>query len=221
MRAAATLGLALTSLLLAGAALATTHDPKAPQTRTSTADTKRANVILLVRSDFASGWTQAPKQKPLPPCKTEPDESKLVQTARVDRTFLWKDGITQIGSDVAAFATVGQARTDWRLSTLAATRSCLVETLRHQFGKNVTVLVRSAVALPAPKLGGRSLHYRLVFDLKGVQTVHGVTELIGVGAGRISVVLHSFSLDRPLSASALYALTRVLARRLVAGSAGI
>ncbi|HVS84680.1 MAG TPA: hypothetical protein VHD91_03525 [Gaiellaceae bacterium] len=220
MRAAATLGLTLAALALAGAALAATHDPKAPRTRRSAADTRRADSILLVRSDFAAGWTAAPKQE-APPCKSEPDESKLVRTAHADRTFLFKGGVAQVGSDVVAFATIGQARTDWRLSTLAATRTCLVETLRTEFGKGVKVVVRSAVALPAPKLGERALHYRLVYDLKGVQTLRGVTELIGVNTGRISVVLHSFSLGAPLPASALTALSKVLARRLVAASGGI
>ena len=221
MRAALTLGLALAAVLAcAAAARPATHDPRAPQQRTSAADTKRANAIALVRSDFVSGWTQAPKQPEPPPCTSEPDESSLVETAHLDRTFLFRDGITQIGSDVAAFATTSQARTDWRLSTLKATRSCLVQTLHHQFGKKVAIVVRSAVSLPAPNVGERTLHYRLIFDLKGKQTVRGVTELLGVGAGRISVVLHSFSIGTPLPASALDALTSVLARRIVSASGG-
>lgn len=220
MRAAAILGLALAALAFTATASPATHDPRAPQKRTSAADTSRASAIALVRSDLAVGWTQAPKPPEQPPCKAEPDESKLVETAHLDRTFLFRDGITQIGSDVATFANVGQARTDWRLTTLAEARSCLVETLHREFGKSVGVVIRSAVSLPAPRAGERTLHYRLIYDLKGKQTVRGITELLGVGAGRISVVLHSFSIGTPLPPSALDALSAVLARRLVTTSGG-
>ncbi len=63
--------------------------------------------------------------------------------------------------------------------------------------------VASAVALPGPKLGERSLHYRIVISAKGKNAVPIVAELIGVGVGRISVVLHAFSIGAPLPAAGL------------------
>src|SRR5690242_12185991 len=93
---------AATLLIAAGAAA---RDPKEPRQQHTRADTARARTIGLVLSDFAAGWTKEPPTKTSPPCSAEPDESNLVQTARIDPTFLWRDKITQIGSEVDTFRT--------------------------------------------------------------------------------------------------------------------
>ena len=82
-----------------------------------------------------------------------------------------------------------------------------------------TVNIQSAITLPGPKLGERTLHYRIVVGVKGKPPF--VAELIGVGIGRISVVLHAFSLVTPLPAGGLHTLTATLARRPVAASGGL
>ena len=220
MRLAATLPLALAALALAGPA-AGARDPKLPQLKTSKADVTTAKAIGLVRSDFATGWKAAPKQSDQPPCSAEPDESELVKTAGIDPTFVWKDGLTEVGSEVDVFRNAAQAQLDWRLSTLKLMQACLLESARRQFGAGVKVALRSAVALPAPKLGERSLHYRITLTVSGKSAVPIVAELVGVGVGRISVVLHAFSLATPLPAKGLDELTATLAQRLVRVSGGI
>ncbi|HET7567108.1 MAG TPA: hypothetical protein VFJ91_03895 [Gaiellaceae bacterium] len=210
--------LALVALLVASSAGA--RDPKEPQKRTSAADVALAKSIVLVRSDFAGGWKAAPKPKPQPPCSIEPDESKLVKTAGLDPTFVWKDGFTQVGSEVDVFANAKQARLDWKLSTLRLMSVCLLESARDALGKKAKVAISSAEALPAPKLGERSLHFRIVLTgSKNRPPI--VTELIGVGIGRISVVLHAFSLATALPPSGLDALTATLAKRLAKASGAI
>lgn len=226
MRIVAVTILALAALAAAGPA-AGARDPKEPQQKHTAADTKRAQSIALVASDFSAGWKKAPKNTPAPPCSTEPDESSLVQTARIDPTFVWSDGITSVGSEIDTFRTKAQATRDWRLSTLALMRRCLLETARKELAaQHITVRVSSAVAVKPPKLGERSLHYRIVFELRRkqsgkTQVANFVTELIGVGIGRTSVVLHASSPGLPLPASGLNSLTKVLAKRLVAASGGI
>jgi hypothetical protein len=206
-------------LVLASAAAA--RDPKAPQLRPTAADGRLARGIALTLRDLAPGWKAQPKQKPAPPCSTEPDESSLVQTAQIDPTFVWTDGVTSIGTEVDVFRTAVQAQRDWRLSTLRVIRDCLLEAGQRTLGKGVRVSLVSAQALPSPAHAARTWHYRLVFELRGKNTVPVVTDLIGVGAGRVSVVLHTFSIENPLPAKELTALAAKLVTRLQAGKLGI
>ncbi len=213
---------AFLALLLAAPAGAA-PDPKAPAQRHTKADMKLASAVALKQSDLAAGWTKVPPQKPPPPCSIEPDESKLVETGRADPTFLWKDKFTQIGSQVDIFRTAAQARLDWRLTTLPLLRGCLLENARQTFGKKVAVSIHSAQFLKAPGVGERSLHVRLELDLTQKtpttakpRTVRLVSELVGIGIGRVSVVLHTIKIKTPLPAAAVSSLTKALAARLAA-----
>ncbi len=221
MRVAAALLLAIPALVLASAAAA--RDPKAPQQRHTAADTRLATSIALRRGDLAAGWKPQPKQKPPPPCVAEPDESKLVQTAQVDPTFVWKDGITNIGSEVDIFKTAAQARLDWRLTTLKVVRVCLLQTARDAARRqHATVRLLPVAVLPAPKGGERAFHYRLAFEFRRANKVAvWVEELVGLGVGPVSVVLHAFSPVSPLPKSAVDTLTALLAQRLGAVSGGV
>jgi hypothetical protein len=107
------------------------------------------------RGDLAAGWKLAPPHPKSPPCTTEPNESKLVQTAKVDPTFIWKDGVTSLGSEVDIFKTDAQAKADWRLSTLKLFRACLLENARSQLGKTFKVRIASAKSLSSPAAARR------------------------------------------------------------------
>lgn len=220
MRVAVVIVLALAALVAVGSAAA--RDPKGPQQRHTAADTKQAKSIGLVLKDFAAGWKAAPRDKPGPPCSIEPDESKLVQTAAIDPTFVWKDGITSVGSEVDIFRTAAEAKRDWQLSTLKVIGGCLLESAQKTLGKKVKVTLRSAQELAAPKVGERSIHYRLLFQLRQNKVSRTfVTELIGFNTGRISVVLHAFSPLQPLPSNGLNALTALLAKRVADAAGGI
>jgi len=219
MRAALVALLTATALALAATAAAA-RDPKDPQQRHTAADTKRAKALALKQSDLAAGWKPAKPTPNPPPCKTEPDESELVQTARIDPTFVWKDGVTTLGTQVDIFKTASMAQTDWSLSTLPLFRSCLLQSARDQL-PHYTVRVVSAKRLPAPAVPAqRVLHYQLVFSISHAgQTVPIVSDVIALGRGRETVVMHSFSVKSPLPASAVTQLTQLLANRL--GTGGI
>jgi hypothetical protein len=204
-------------VVLPAAASAAVDDPRAPRQQHTAADTKRAKAIILRLGDLAAGWKLDPPAKPNPPCTAGPDESDLVQTAKVDPSFTWKDGVTNVGSEVDVFRTVAEARTDWRASTRALLATCLLQSARAGLGKTVRVSIVSAKTLPAPKGVARSLHYRFVFAVRATQTANLVIDVVAIGRGRVNAVLHSLTVRTPLPASVLGALTGVLASRLNAG----
>lgn len=218
MRAVPVIVLALAALVLAAAATAA-RDPKDPQQKHTAADMKLAGSLALRASDLAAGWKLAPPHPDSPPCTTEPNESKLVQTAQIDPTFLWTDGVTSLGSEVDIFKTPAQAETDWRFSTLKLFRACLLESARSQLGKKFNVRIASAKSLSSPaRLADRQLHYQIVFAIKrGSTPVSLVSDVYALGKGRITIVMHTFSVRTPLPSSALKALLQTLSGRLGAG----
>jgi hypothetical protein len=208
----------LAALALAGSAAA--RDPKDPQQRHTSVDTKLAYTLALQQKDLAAGWKPAKPTPEPPPCKTEPNESNLVQTARIDPTFIWKDGITTLGTEVDVFKTAAMAKTDWNLSTLKLFQSCLLQSAHDQL-PHYTVRLVSAKQLAKPvPTAERSLHYRLVFDIvhQG-KTVPIVSDVTALGRGRETVVMHSFSVGSALPSAAVTQLVQILANRL--GTGGI
>jgi len=195
-------------------------DPKAPRQCHTQADMKRAAKLTLRRTDLAAGWTLDPPAKPGPYCTAGPDESNLVQTAKVDPSFTWKDKVSNIGSEVDIFRSAREARTDWRLSTLALVRTCLLQSARAGVGKKVKVSIVSAKVLPAPKSVERSLHFRFVFSLRSTRTARLVTDVVALGRGRVTVVLHTLTVQSPLPSPVVNALVGVLRGRLNAAKPG-
>ena len=217
IRAAAVAAL-LTFALAAGAGAAPAPS-RDPQQRHTAADMKRAAALALRRTDLAAGWKADKPQKPSPPCTAGPDESKLVQTARIDPSFTWKDGVTNVGSEVDIFRSAPEARQDWRLSTLDLMSTCLLQSARAGVGAGVRVALVSATKLAAPKDVQRSLHYRLVFALKSTRSVTLVADIVALGRGRVTVVLHTLTVKTALPPTVVSALVGVLAGRL--GTSGI
>lgn len=211
------LAIAIVALGVSSVAAAAAVDSRAPRQVHTAADTKRANAIVLRQSDLAAGWKLDPPAASDPPCTAGPDESKLVQTAKVDPSFTWKDGVTSIGSEVDIFRTSAQALSDWRASTLSLLQTCLLQGARQGAGTKVHVRIVSTSALPAPKGAERSLHYRFVFGFQTAKSANLVIDVVALGRGPITVVLHTLSVRTPLPAASLRALTGVLASRLNAG----
>jgi hypothetical protein len=196
-------------------------DPRGPQQRHVAADTRKAGTLALHRSDLAAGWKLDPPAKPGPYCTAGPDESNLVQTAKVDPSFTWKDGVTNVGSEIDVFRSAAEARKDWRLSTLALVKTCLLQSARAGVGKTIKVSIVSAQELADPKSVERSLHFRFVFELKAKQTARLVADVIALGRGRTTVVLHTLTVRSPLPDPIVNALVKVLADRLNAGKGGV
>jgi hypothetical protein len=199
------------TVALAAAAAAQARDPAQHHTA---ADMKRAKALALRRSDLAAGWTTEKPSKPTPPCTAGPDESKLVQTARVDPSFTWKDGITSVGSEIDIFRSAREARLDWKYSTIGLMSTCLLQSAHATLAKSVHMTLKSAKRLPPPKGVERGLHYRFVFTLHSKQTVELVADVVAIGRGRISSVLHTLTVRAPLPPVVVNSLVGVLAHRL-------
>jgi len=212
MRVAAVL---LGALVLAVPAGAT--NPRDPQQLHTAADTRLAAVIALKQADFSAGW-RAEKRSSSgndAPCKSQPDESALVQTALVDRSFAYRDGVTSIGSEVDVFRSAREARLDWKLSTLSAMKDCIASALQTVGKTRVTV--SSFTRLPISKLSERTLYYRVKLVVHAAQPVTIVADLIAIGKGRVTTVLHTFSVALPLPLRDTMIFANILAGRLNAG----
>jgi hypothetical protein len=220
VKGAAVLAVVVTALAAAAAAWGA-DDPNAPRQRHTVTDTQLAKTLALRRGDLAPGWTAVPEQTDGPPCAGAPDESDLVQTARVDPTFAWQDDVTTLGSEVDIFRSVREARKDWRLSTLALMKRCLLQSAREGLGKDSRVTLTGADALAPPGGVERALHYRVTFAVRSKQrTVPLVTDVIAIGRGRITVVLHALTVSRPLPPAVLSALVQTLSERINGGRKG-
>jgi hypothetical protein len=206
--------------MLASSAVAAT-DPRQPRQKHTAADMRRATALALRRSDLAASWKKDKPAKPEPPCTVGPDESKLVQTAKVDPSFTWTDGVTNVGSEVDLFRTAAEARQDWQASTPRLIGTCLLQSARTGAGKSLRVRLLSTKRLAAPRNVERGLHYRFVFALRAKRTAQLVVEIVALGRGRTTVVLHTLTVRSPLPASVVNALAGVLATRLNAGHGGI
>jgi opacity protein-like surface antigen len=193
------------------------RDPRAPLQRHTAADTKRAKAIVLRLSDFATGWKLDPPAKPNPPGTAGPDESSFVQTAKVAPSFTYKDGVTNVGSEADVFRSAIEAQKDWNASTASLLGTCLLQSASAGFGQKVHVRLASTKTLPAPKGAERTLHYRYVLSVRSAKTTKLVVDVVALGRGRIAVVLYALTIRSPLPASAVNALTGVLAKRLSAG----
>jgi hypothetical protein len=210
MRAAlvALLG-ALVLALPAGAA-----NPKDPQQRHTAADTQLATSIALKKADVATGWhaDKTASGSNDAPCKSQPDESSLVQTALVDHSFTYRDGVTNIGSEVDVFRSAREARLDWKLSTLPALRDCIASAL--QTGAQTRVTVKSSKRLPISRLSERTLYYRIVMVIHTAKPVTIVADVVAIGKGRVTAVFHSFTVGSPLPSADMMIFARLLAGRL-------
>jgi hypothetical protein len=212
MRVAAVLLGALVLAVPAGAA-----NPRDPQQRHTAADTRLATSIALRQADFSAGWG-ADKRSSAgndATCKSQPDESSLVQTALVDRSFTYRDGVTSIGSEVDVFRSAREARLDWKLSTLQAMKDCIASALQTVGKTRVTV--SSFTRLPMSKLSERTLYYRVKLVVHAAQPVTIVADLIAIGKGRVTTVLHTFSVATPLPSRDMMSFANLLAGRLNAG----
>ena len=78
----------------------------------------------------------------------------------------------------------------------------------------------SSKALPPPKSVERSLHFRFVFLLRSTQTARLVTDVVALGRGRVTVVLHVLTVQSPLPSAVVNSLVGVLRARLNAAKPG-
>jgi hypothetical protein len=215
VRAAAVMLGALVFALPAGAT-----DPRGPQQRHTAADTQLAKSIGLTLRDLPGDWHAAHGTTSFDtlPCTSRADESGLVQTALIDPSFFWRDEASNVGSEVDVFRSAREARLDWQLSTLRVLTDCVKSELQRG-GTGVTLT--AAKELRITNLSERTVHDRLTFVLyrPTKKPVTAVIDVIAVGKGRVTTVLHSFTADKPILGAGLTHFAQVVANRLNADPA--
>ena len=155
---------------LALAAPAAARNPRLEQLALRPADMHTAKSALLRAGDLGSGWlAQASKaDDSAPPDCPGQDYSKFTITGQAQSQF------TKLGASVLSrvevYEDTRQARADFAVDERPGTAACEGEAIRREVAKGAAGLKVSLVSarqLPGPKVGQRSLAFRIVLDLRG------------------------------------------------------
>jgi len=171
-------------------ASASAQDPLGERVRLTKADNALASRISLRASDLASGWQPRPSVSSGPGggdrCPGySPDFSSITITGHQQRSFRLPNHVLQADSLVEVYATLDQARKDWKLSMTGAAAKCWGSKLA---GKEMSL--SSARLLAGPPFGDASAKFAWVMNVQtpsGRVPVH--VDLLVVLRGRVIVGL--------------------------------
>jgi hypothetical protein len=211
-------GLVLVAAVFAlgtAAALAAT-DPHDEQERLRPADMALARRTTLKATDLASGWKRmpAPSEDDDSKCAGfDPDFSAFTITGKARSLFARQGGA--VISLVEVYATRAQAIGDFRTGAKPAVAKCI----RHAFETDVargaggTARTMSSRMVTAPRIGERSVLYRLVGTLtvRG-QTVRVYMDVLAFQRGRSITALFSSGFGGPIRGQT--AVGRLIAARM-------
>jgi hypothetical protein len=156
-------------------AAAAGRDPRLEKLRLAPADGRLARAAVVRRSDLPAGWAQArptstsDQQAPVCP-GYRPNFSKFTLTGQADSRFSAQGGASSLNARVEVYKTKAQARGDFALSTRPPVARCLSVVLQRETAKaasSVTFVPVSSRRVQGPRLGERSVLYRVVGDLSG------------------------------------------------------
>jgi hypothetical protein len=217
------LALLVTCLTLPALALAADTDPKR---QINAADQRKAASIVLKRSDFAAGWTKAPRA---PDTDTDiscpgfdPDQSDLVLTGEAEAEFEASDGIPSVSSIANVYKTRRQAVAAWTRSAKPAVASCLAQVLKREVEKDGgKVVISRSGAIAFPKLAPRTVAYRVGFTVTVMRAgetakIPFTLHVVVLGNGRGDSALITFAFGSGLPTADLRAFAKVTAVRLAA-----
>jgi len=197
------------------AALAAT-DPRDEQERLRPADMALARRTTLKATDLASGWKRmtAPSEDGDSKCPGfDPDLSAFTITGKAQSVFARQGGV--VFSVVEVYPTRAQASGDFRTGTKPAFAKCLRHAFETDFARGAggTAKTMSSRMVPAPRIGERSVLYRLA----GTLTVRGQTiriymDVLAFQRGRSITALFSTGFGGPIRGQT--ALARLIAARM-------
>lgn len=208
----------LGALVVATGAAAAPGDPERRAIRP--ADQAWARQANLRAADLPAGYTSSragSKQDnaPLTCPGFKPDLSDLTITGEaLSPVFQSRAGMT-IFSAVEVYSTVLDEHESWRRTARREALRCVARMMNQISAQGVRVTVTSRVVRPAPRVGERSISFRIgaKVETQGV-TIPAWFDLIGVARGRADASLLISSVARPPSASLEQKLLATLARRL-------
>ncbi len=204
------LGLAV-ALVVTSAALAARGDPKE---RFTPADQARARAMLLRASDFP-GYRSTPAAVGGSTYCAALDESDLTLTGKaISRQFA--SGTVFMYSTAYVYRSRAESNTSWRRATSAAGLRCLRDGLRRALA-GTQVTLQSFGKLAFPKLGDRSVAFRLVAAREGLRVF---ADLVAIQEGRAQTALFMGSALVEPSKPSEVSLARAVAARMAKAMRG-
>jgi hypothetical protein len=208
----------LAAAIFAGTALAAAGDPEKRTIRPADqAWAKRVNLTYRdLPSDFVQQGQPTSGQNGSLTCSSfAPDLSAFTITGQATSpAFIRADGTT-IFSASEIFRSVRDERGDWSRSARREALPCVARMLERQTSGTLRLHVTSRKLRGAPRVGDRSISFRIV----AVTTANGITvkvwfDIVGVERGRADATLAVIAVRRPPSSPLENTLVAKLARRL-------
>jgi hypothetical protein len=208
--------LVVVALALLVAAPAAARSPRLEKLAIQPADTKTAKGAVLRADDLGSGWAakvENPRDDSAPDCAFQ-DYSRFTITGQAQTRFTQQGA--SIVSRVEVYKTKADASGDFGVDTQPRTAQCEGRVIRDTFAKQAagtTVTLESAKKLAAPKVGERSVAFRIVLRLKqGSQSLRLYIDLIGFVRDRAAGSVVIVAPGSPAQGAA--ALVRIMDARL-------
>jgi hypothetical protein len=208
----------LGALVVATAAAAAPGDPERRAIRP--ADQAWARRANLRAADLPAGYTSSrtgsrQDNAPLTCPGFKPDLSDLTITGEALSPVFQSRAGTTIFSAAEVYSTVRDEHESWRRTARREALRCVARMMDQISAQGLRVTVTSRVVRPAPRVGERSISFRIgaKVEAQGV-TIPAWFDLIGVARGRADATLLISSVARPPSASLEQKLLATLARRL-------
>ena len=207
----------LSATVLANTAVAAAGDPeKRAITPKDQAWAKRINLTLRdVPSDFVQGPVQASGASTLTCASFAPDLSAFTITGQASsHSFSRADG-TSLFSAAEVFRTSADERGDWQRSARRDALPCLVHALEHLSRNGLQLRVTSSTVGPAPRLGERSISFRVTATISANgASVKTWFDIAAVSRGRADATLGVISFRAPPESALEHSLLAKLAARL-------
>jgi hypothetical protein len=203
-------------LALVLAAPAAARDPRLERLALRPVDGKAAKNAVLRARDLGAGWAggaQNPRDDSPPDCAFQ-NYSKFTITGQA-QTHFTQQGASVV-SRVELYESRADARGDFGVDTRPRTAQCEGRAIRAGFAKSAkgfTVALVSAKKVAAPKVGERSVAFRIALRLKqGSRSLPVYVDLIGFVRGRAAASVVVVAPGQPASGAAN--LARIMDARL-------
>jgi hypothetical protein len=168
-----------------------------------------------VPSDFVRGPVQPSGASTLTCASFAPDLSAFTITGQASsHSFMRADG-TSLFSAAEVFRTSADERGDWQRSARREALPCLAHALEQLSRGGVQLRVTSSAVRPAPRLGERSISFRILATISANGTsVKTWFDIAAVSRGRADATLGVISFKAPPSPALEHSLLAKLAGRL-------
>jgi hypothetical protein len=207
----------LSAAVLTGAAAAAAgHPEKRAITPADQAWAKRINLNLRdVPSNFLQGSQQPSGSGTLTCASFAPDLSSFTITGQASsHSFSRPDG-TSLFSAAEVFRTAADERGDWQRSARREALPCLAQMLERLSRNGVRLKVTSSGLRPAPRLGDRSISFRIAATISAnAASVKTWFDILAVSRGRADATLAVVSFWAPPDSTLEQPLLAKLASRL-------